>query len=517
MKTAIHKFNQNATEVIRIAEGIAINLKRNLESITNDMSKFESAIEVKQKRLIKTVQKKSKELISKLEVIHKDHKVEDINSQLIKTNDLMVRINTATNEQEIETCESYLHHLKTIRNMARETDICQSFHKRHITLNITKSTQIEELINTEGIGKIIMVGDLYKVAKDDETITVTKEEKFVVKVSSIAENDAFQLTATLRNSSGEETATDVDYQESGEYKISGRCNVEGEWQMKITAGAAQIKGSPVNITVESLGLVHTISNISEYKKHNKRCKVKDVILDADGCLLVSSYHEDILLKFNKSGLFVTSIQLPQNVIVNRMHLMDNGHLMYSHVYRNCVVMCDDKFKETCSFGEGILKSPEGLTVNNETRLLYVTYHSANCVFKFSVDNGSLLGNFGSKGLEIYQMNSPIDVTLSKGGHVIVADYGNCRIQMYDVNDNFIRVLSNGIWHLHGVTTDTDENIIVSSAHRLQLFDKNGDFIKRIDHENDRLCEPFGITVISNRQRKVAVANYIPNNVKIFNY
>ncbi|XP_033118977.1 E3 ubiquitin-protein ligase TRIM33-like [Anneissia japonica] len=82
MKTAIHKFNQNATEVIRIAEGIAINLKRNLESITNDMSKFESAIEVKQKRLIKTVQKKSKELISKLEVIHKDHNMHNVISCL---------------------------------------------------------------------------------------------------------------------------------------------------------------------------------------------------------------------------------------------------------------------------------------------------------------------------------------------------------------------------------------------------------------------------------------------------
>ncbi|XP_033108634.1 RING finger protein nhl-1-like [Anneissia japonica] len=203
-----------------------------------------------------------------------------------------------------------------------------------------------------------------------------------------------------------------------------------------------------------------------------------------------------------------------------MHLMGDGHMVYSDFLGRCVVMCDDKFKEIISFGKGILKYPGGLTVNKKTGVLYVADREANCVFKFSVDDGRLLGKIGSEGSEVGQ---PHDVTLTKEGHMIIADFAHDRIQMFDANDKFIRILvgcgkeDGKVRGPCGVTMDMDENIIVSSNHKLQLFDKNGVFIKRIDHENDGLSIPYGITVISNRPRRVAVANHKANNVKSFNY
>ncbi|XP_033116719.1 E3 ubiquitin-protein ligase TRIM71-like [Anneissia japonica] len=186
-------------------------------------------------------------------------------------------------------------------------------------------------------------------------------------------------------------------------------------------------------------------------------------------------------------------------------------------------LCDDKFQEVRSFGKDMLKSPVGLTLNKETRALYVADVYAHCVYKFNVDDGRLLGNIGSQGSEVGQIRQPQDVTLTKKGHVIVADFTNDRIQMFDANGKFMRTLVGSgredgkVLSPFGVTMDMDENIIVSSNHKLQLFDKNGVFITRIDHKNDGLECPLGITVISNRPRRVAVANLGQNNVKIFNY
>ncbi|XP_033100320.1 tripartite motif-containing protein 2-like [Anneissia japonica] len=504
-------------------------LEEKLVSIAKDRSHLEShrklcraAIEEKEMNLIIKIQKKSQQLLSDLEKIYKemqediDSQVKDINEKLTRVNNVTTSISTRMSKpQEIETIVSYMTTINTF------SDLNESFDESNITPKFIDSTQLDDLMNTDGIGKITTVHGMYKVDKDDEVITVTKGQPLVVAVSSLAESDRCKLAGTLiKNSSGEESPTEVEYQGNGKYKITGKCNVEGDWQMKITAGEAHIKGSPVNITVEKLGLVHTIFNIPDYKEHRQGAKVSDVVLDTDECILVSSFSKDIL-KFNQSGSFVGRIKVQQNVQVNRMHLMSDGNMVYSDFLQKCVVMCDDNFKEIRSFGKGILKEPKGLAVNKK-RVLYVADQDAYCVFKFNVDDGRLLDKIaGSKVSKVGQMYQPQDVTLTREDHVIVADI-NGGIQMFDANDKLMKVVigqgkeDGKVRGPCGVIMDMDENIIASSNHKLQLFDKNGVFVERIDHEDD-VFVPLGITVISNRPRRVAVANHGENTVKIFNY
>ncbi|XP_033123798.1 E3 ubiquitin-protein ligase TRIM71-like [Anneissia japonica] len=528
MSTAINEFNNDATEIVKLAHEIESKLKEKLEYVTKYRSEIDSqqnfcrtAIEIQEKKLINTVTEKSKELISDVEAIYKeekediDSKVNDIDLEMSTVNNLMALINRNLNKpEETETLQLCKTTINTVREKVLRKDFHQSLKKRNITPNFIPFTYLDELMVLEGIGKITTVDSmLYKVAQDDEALTVTKEQPFVVKVSSPTESDACQLAATLINPSG---------QKYGEYKITGRCNIEGNWQMKITTGAAHIKGSPVNIKVESQGLVYTIGNISDYKENQKESYVSDLVLDTDGCILVSSFSKYIL-KFNQSGSFVDGLQVPQDVDINRMHLMFDGHMVFSDHKNKCVVMCDDTFQEIISFGKAVLKYPDGLTVNNETRILYVADRDTHCVFKFNVDDGRQLGKIGSKGSKVGQMNTPDDVTLTKEGYVIVADRKNNRIQMFDANDKFMRILvgcgeeDGKVISPHGVIIDMDENIIVSSDHKLQLFNRSSVFIKRIDHKDDGLDIPNGITVISNKPRRVAVANHKPNNVKFYNY
>ncbi|XP_033097504.1 E3 ubiquitin-protein ligase TRIM71-like [Anneissia japonica] len=535
MSTAVDEFNKDANEVVKLAYEIENKLTEKVEFIVKSKSSFKSqlslsttAIEIQENKLIKKVQEKSKELIFNMKKLYKekedalDSKFKDIDSKRTQVNNLMASINKMMNKpEERETFVSHKTAINAVRDKFLATDFDKLFHKIYITPNFIPCTHLDELMNTQGIGKII-TADMYEVADDDKEITVSKGQLFVVKVSSPAESGACQLAATLINLSGEESPTDVEYDENGQYKITGRCNVEGDWQMKITSRDEHIKGSPVNIKVEALGLVHTTGIISDYKEHCKDNWVRDVVLNRDGCILVLSFSKDIL-KFNQSGSFVARIQVPQNVTVNRMHLMSDGNMIYSDAIAQCVVLCDDKFQEVRSFGKDMLKSLEGLTLNKETRTLYVADVYAHCVYKFNVDDGRLMGKIGSESSGVGKMKQPRDVTLTKEGHVIVADFTNDRIQMFDANGKFMRTLVGSgredgkVLSPFGVTMDMDENIIVSSNHKLQLFDKNGVFITRIDHKNDGLECPLGITVISNRPRRVAVANLGQNNVKIFNY
>ncbi|XP_033120956.1 RING finger protein nhl-1-like [Anneissia japonica] len=556
MSTAVDEFNKDANEIVELAHEIKNKLTEKLQILTKDRLQFDSqvklcrtAIEIHEKKLIKKVQEKSKELISDLDNIYKtnkgnfDSEINDIDSKMTQLKNLIVSINSIMNKPEkTKTLSSKMKTIKAVKDNVLETDFEQSFQQRNIKPNCIPSMQLDELMNTEGIGKITTADSMtYNVAEDDEQITVTKGQPFVVKVSSPTETN--QLVATLLNSSGEESATQIEYQEGKEYKITGRCNVEGNWKMKITVGAAYIKGSPVNIKVETLGLVHTIDNISDYKEHNKTETVTDVTLDRDGCILVSSCSKDIL-KFNQSGSFVARIQVPQDLKITFMHPTGDGHILFSDVLENRVVMCDYKFQEVRSIGKGMLEGSGGLTFNKETRALYVVDFCAHCIYKFNVDDSRHLGTLGSKGNGVGQMLNPTDVALTKEGHLIVADNGNQRIQMFDANDRFMTTLihSGELDHNDedgdengdgdddsssftfncsgpcGLTIDFEENILVSSIRNgLKLFDKNGVFIKRIDHADDGLKIPCGIHAISVRPRRVAVADHIANNIKIFNY
>ncbi|XP_033121135.1 E3 ubiquitin-protein ligase TRIM71-like [Anneissia japonica] len=535
MSTAIDEFNKDATEVVKLARTIENELTEKLKLIAKDRSFFDSqlnlcrtAIENQEKKLIKKVHEKSRELKSNFEEIHKNNKeyiaskVESMKAELTQVNHLVASISTLMNRpEERETLTSHTTIINTLRDEVLGTTFGQSFH----SISFHPSTHLDELMSAEGIGEITTLDSMkFKVSEDYEAITVAKGESFVVEVISPAEIDACQLAATLINSSGKESVTEIEYQESGEYKIRGRCNVEGDWQMMITAGAAHIKGSPVNIKVETQGLVHTIDNISDYKKHNKTEKVIDVVLDRDGCILVSSFSRDIL-KFNLSGSLIAKQSLQycsRDAVVAAMHQLADGHMLYSAYYpysrKRLVLMYDDTGKHKQSFHEKLLY-PFGLAVNTKSRVMYVADCEAHCVFKFNVEDGNLLGRIG-----VGQLKEPQDVTLTKEGHVIVADYGNNRIQMFDAYGKFMRVCIIGcgeedgkVMGPHSVTMDMDENLIVSSNHKLQLFDKNGVFIKRIDHKDDGLYIPLGCAVTSDRPRRVAVANHGKNNVKIFKY
>ncbi|XP_033106806.1 tripartite motif-containing protein 2-like [Anneissia japonica] len=247
MSMSVDDFNNDTSEFIKLAHGIQNKLSEKLEFIAKNKSVLKSqlklsrtAIEIQENKLIKKVKEKSKELILDLEKRYKekeddiDCKFKDIDSKKTQVNNLMTTVTKMNTPEQRETFGSHKTTINAVKDKVLNADFDKSFLKINITPNFIPCTHLDELLNNEGIGKITTVDMTYEVAGEDRAITVTKGQPFSVKVSNLSASNACQLDATLINSSGEESATEVEYNRNGDYKVKGRCNGEGDWQMQIT-------------------------------------------------------------------------------------------------------------------------------------------------------------------------------------------------------------------------------------------------------------------------------------------
>ncbi|XP_071961237.1 uncharacterized protein [Antedon mediterranea] len=528
MSDAIDAFNKQVTEVIRSAEDIKQELENTFHSIMDDKADFEShvkkikeVIKMHKETIVSKVEEETKKLLLDLGNVCKqkndaiEGQVKELESHQMELQSLKRSSSETMNQPEkTKTLDDFNTNINEVKKNVKEMNSQYLSCANNLKPNVTFNSDLDDAL-TKGLGEITSVDNRFIIEKDDRSITVSKGQTFEVKAESLDKSDTCKVAATLITPSGKQTATEVEHMGSGEYRIKGRCDKEGDWKMEITAGVAHFKGSPVNIKVEPLGLIDNIK-IATHKQI--WYGVSDVVFNSDSCILVSSDCNE-LLKFTKSGKFVANIKLAENAKVSKMHSMGNGHIVYSDRQRNIVVMLNDKFEECMQFGKKILKRPLGLTVNNKTQVLYVVDIKANCVCKFDIDGGSLLGKIFLENRN--DVDCPNDVTLTREGHLLVTEWSSSRIQMINANGTFTKTLvSKGpndgkVIHPCAIETDKDENIIVSSDNKVQLFDKNGVFLKRIDTDDDGLKYPFRIIVISNRPQTIAVFDYKDNNVKIF--
>ena len=80
------------------------------------------------------------------------------------------------------------------------------------------------------------------------------------------------------------------------------------------------------------------------------------------------------------------------------------------------------------------------------------------------------------------MNRPSDVGLLSNGNIVVGEYSGKRLQIFDFEGNFVRIVGAGQvttpFHLF---VDSDDNILVAdNGNRcIQVFQQNGNHIKSI--------------------------------------
>lgn len=191
----------------------------------------------------------------------------------------------------------------------------------------------------------------------------------------------------------------------------------------------------------------------------------------------------------------TLLALDDGKITNTFGMTtDNKRRLYVvDVDRGCIgIISLDTFSYLSTYGLGQLKNPRDICFNPVTGNLIVTDTDNHRFCQFD-RRGKLLQSTGSFGKGDGQFNRPFGVAVDKEGCIYVTDIKNLRVQVFDKNGKFIRVLhkvnyAGPVSYLHenvhgpcGIGILSNGNIVVSdwAADGLIVMDKEGAFVERL--------------------------------------
>ena len=178
-------------------------------------------------------------------------------------------------------------------------------------------------------------------------------------------------------------------------------------------------------------------------------------------------------------------------------------------------------------GAGEFVSANGIAVEPDTGTLYVVDSGADLVKIFAPD-GTLLGSFGGHGSAAGTFDFPAAITIDPWRQeVLVADQLNYRIQIFDLDGNFICRLGNAgrsspgcqffcNWDRlfttpQGIAVDADGRIYVADAAegRVRVVDRDGTALGEIatfGQGTDRLRVPVDLVIDAHGRLFVSDSN-----------
>lgn len=133
--------------------------------------------------------------------------------------------------------------------------------------------------------------------------------------------------------------------------------------------------------------------------------------------------------------------------------------------------------------------------------VYIIERDAHRIVKLNPKMDTFLLQLGTtmqKGNDATHLNLPSGIAILRSGNMVVTDgYGNNRVILFDKNGKFIKQVAKGAggpedkgtgpgeWNLpHKLAVDAQENLYVidREGHRLQVFDKNLNYLREIRNE-----------------------------------
>ncbi len=158
--------------------------------------------------------------------------------------------------------------------------------------------------------------------------------------------------------------------------------------------------------------------------------------------------------------------------------------------------------------------------------IYVVDTHAHKVLSFDAKTGGLLFSWGSRGKDPGFFNYPTHIFASADGLLHITDSMNFRIQVFDMNGNFISAFgepgnSTGNFSKpKGVAVDSDGHIYVADAHfdAVQIFDRRGNILLGFGKTGKGIGEmaiPAGVYI--DEEDRIYVADSYNRRVQVFQY
>ncbi|XP_033123788.1 tripartite motif-containing protein 3-like [Anneissia japonica] len=508
LKEAVVQCKNKLQDGLKIVTYNATNLEESKDISLRDIDNHV-------KVMVKEIKANGDKLKNEVETIYKtkkaanDEQMDELRITISDLNTKLSFLNQLLKSDEATAMQSSERIIKALKDRINELPNMEPNDNKQIKFLINKH-QIDSWQQCD-IGNVTQVrtADCLQLKGVE---SVTQGQTIVIKIIKTEECviHANQLNATWTHPTGEVNIPEVQENDNGDCFVTGKCTSPGVCQLYVSADGKPIRQSPVIIKVEKEGLINTI-------RIDKA--VRDVVKCEDDYLLVSCLTNEIL-KYKKSGKYIDKVTLPQGVQVNRMYKMKNGNIAFSDWDDKCIKVCNMNGQVIKTIGQREIQNPFGIHVNEASNIGYVGIGEG--VFIFDIDSTQKIRVIGRSGCQGNQMNGVIDVTLQNQGYLLVLEYHQSTLKLYNTEGWFLKTLvmagdENGkLRNPRGIVVDEDDNIIVSSKNKIQLFSRDGNFIKRIDKQEDEIIDPDGL-IISYHPRRVVVANNSDKTIKIFNY
>lgn len=145
-----------------------------------------------------------------------------------------------------------------------------------------------------------------------------------------------------------------------------------------------------------------------------------------------------IFKFGKEGEGKGQFKFPYGIAGD-----SQGNVYVSDLYNGCISIFDSKGNFVKYFAENdpkdaIIEAPGSFRIINDK--LYVTDIKKSKLLIFDM-NGKKVKELGEPGTNKGQFRAPNAVTVDKDGNIYVVDTGNQRVQKFDKDGKFIKIIN----------------------------------------------------------------------------
>ncbi|PAE44463.1 6-bladed beta-propeller [Bacillus sp. 7884-1] len=272
----------------------------------------------------------------------------------------------------------------------------------------------------------------------------------------------------------------------------------------LTGDFSKPMDKPMDIAVSSSFTFVTDTN-------NKRV----LTFDAGGNLLYS---------FGEDGNGEGQFKFPYGISID-----EKGRVFVADLYNGKISIFDEKGKFIEYFApeankEGKVSAPAALRIIDKK--VYVTDIKANKAYVFDM-TGKLLLEVGKPGVNDGEFNSPNGITADEEGNIYVVDTGNQRVQIFDKQGKFVKIINGSndgkgesvFVNPRGIGIDSTGKMYVVSnlTHMVYGFDKDGKKIFQMGgmgEQNGQFYLPNGLFIDS--KDNVYITDTLNLRVQVFN-
>jgi DNA-binding beta-propeller fold protein YncE len=214
---------------------------------------------------------------------------------------------------------------------------------------------------------------------------------------------------------------------------------------------------------------------------------------------------------------------PLGIAVSR-----NGNIFVTDIAaRKVFVYSPDGTFVAAIGGANAFEAPNGIAIDDALGRVYVVDSKKHRVSVYSLDGFSALSVIGSRGVgKDGRFNFPTNAAVDSRGDLYVVDTGNFRVQVFDKNGKYVRSIGKpgnrpGFFaRPKGIAVDSEDHIYVADAafQNVQVFDPTGRLLLFFGTGGwgpGRFTLPAGMT-IDSRDRLYIVDQW-PGNVQMFQY